>query len=333
MSRRCPHEPVQVRRHHTRHDDELLLLPLAQATEWITSASTHTNPLLLSSSLGSSCSTDQLPLYDTLEALFVHSPTDDCDDTMDWLACFGRHTAMHDTLMVLGDGAASRLLSHPYTKLILCLEGRPLLRAVPPHGTNDWNIPTEPIWATAWEGFSWSMGLQLANPSMSLFAYRHHDVDDAGDSNVDDYETLQQWADDPHYFHPNIGLLQSRTQQPQQHDNLGNLIDDSPDPWHSSVLRPGTVAVIPPGWWFQLYNAGDTKSVCLQSQRCGGSPKGIEMVQHILETSLLGKDHDEKLHRLENNDHEHDNGGDVYYTADEAQDLVDELFEILQEHH
>ena len=363
-------ERQQQRQHHT------LLMPLGQAIEWVTRASTHTDPLC-AVSLGSSCSTDQLPLYDTLEELFVDydEPTRS-EDTLDWCACLGRHAAMHDTLTVLGDGARSNLAAYPVTKLILCLQGRQLIRAIPPlpssqpkqsssNSTTD-NLETsfpatKPIWTKAWEDFSFSMGTQVSDPNLSLFAYQHRNAAPTSSKSVHDFDTLQEWADDPHFFQPNFVIGRSQTPPlipPLNNEILPNYsrrdAHGRHTAWHSSVLLPGNVAVIPPGWWFQTYQAGSTEdgnnrkktNVRLMSQRCGGSTRGVQLIQHIMTEStslstsrVRSRDqYPQRLLCLLDTDDDtrstiFSNGDESYYTSDEAQEIVDEVFDILLEEH
>ncbi|CAB9503319.1 expressed unknown protein [Seminavis robusta] len=325
ISTRSRNEPVQV---HGDSSSSQQLMPLRRAVTHILQSSSHATPLS-ATSLGSSCSTDQLPLYDRLDALFTE---DDTDDTMDWLsACFGRHVPLYDTLTIEGEGSsATPISSHPFTQMILCLQGDSLIRVMPP---NPWmRLCSTSLDRLAWEGFPVSFGNQLHvgqqkhhKDSLSLFALRHQDVqlDDEDEEEYDDdpYGPLQEWAEEATLLHPNFAIPTN-----QDDDN------DDDDAWHSSVLLPGDVVVIPPGWWYQTYSTN--QAVCVQSQRCGGSEMGCHLVQHVLEQAGISS----KLLLQNYLESENVDGAAVYsseryYTVTEAQELVDALFETLEDHY
>lgn len=322
ISTRSHKEMVQVTQQRKASKTKLLL---AQATKLVASASSHGNPLFLTS-IGSSCSTDQLPLYDTLEELFVN-PDTDFEDRNDWFAYLGRHAPTYDTLVVSGEGSTfpNAISSHPFTKTILCLQGSQLLRVLPPNGDiakKYWNDdqtqnkakqaqqPPQPIWGESWEGFPYSLGSQL-NPSLNLFAYRHSDVE------AEPPSAYPHYAEDPTQLHPSFAMPPIEYYDWNNHDS-----------WYSGVVLPGDVAVIPPGWWYQAYNAEKTEDdappgVCVLSQRCGGSPMGAQLVQHLLDSAFDGNSRLQLIHE----------DPDYYYTMEEAQDLVDKVFDVLQDHY
>ena len=309
---RSKNEPVQVQRKNKWNN-----LKLTDATDLVLKESSHADPIFVRSAK-SSCSMDQLPLYDVIEDLFDNEQTQQYEDTLNWFSSFARHAHIHDTLVVAGEGATSSTIQcHPFTKTTLCIDGSQLWRILPP--ISQTNNPllkhsATPIFTRAWEGFPFSIGYQTASQH-NLFAFRHQSVktgrnfDEEDDGEDDDeleeaeckYDNFQEWAEDPNMLLPNI------------HTPL----DSDGYPWHSTVTLPGDLLVIPPGWWYQSYNL--EPSVSIQSQRCGGSEMGQSFVRHILKTSGI-----EGMFQLQKED---------YHTPEEAKAIIDTLFELLQEHY
>jgi hypothetical protein len=237
-----------------------------------------------------------------------------CDDTMDWLSnCFAKHVPLHDKEMVEGQGASATPVScHWYTKMILCLRGSPLIRVIPP---SDWLVMSSNSIDVATDyGFPISIGHELPR-DCNLFGLGHvaattgptsiwHQPDATTTSS-----TTTTTAFGPKWFHPNFA------------------VPDNP-PSRSAILEPGCVVVIPPGWWYQTYQSCNNQvSVSVHSQRCGGSDMGYKLIQHMIQQA--GATRTYHLNDLIY-------GGDefeYYFTKQEAQQAVDEMFVELKEHY
>lgn len=298
-------------------------MPLKKATELAVEQSSHDNPIYVSS-IGQTSSpvfTQEVPVDQLKDDLFVNEHTAD-DDTLDWFAAVKQYAPVHDTLVVAGAGTASPVLQcHAHSKLQLCVDGSQLVRILPPLGQQPNDILQEwasPAYMEAWKGFPVSHGY-FANPKHDLFAFRHRDVSwemeqlnrngstETKHSNRYD-QFFQHWAEDPDVFHPNFDVMAA---------NPHATIQNHHDMWHSTVLLPGDMLVIPPGWWYQTYNV--EPSVTVSSQRCGGSKMASQFIHHALETSGVGR-----MLRL-NKDGKH--------SMEEALTIVSGLFEVLDEHY
>ena len=145
IKKRSRREIMAVRR---GSDRQRLEMTLGDALELLIQSSRE-DPIS-AASLGSSCSTDQLPLYDVLDG--IHDPAGDDED---WLPLLSAYAPTHDTLALSGAGAASDLCSYALTGSSLCLSGKQLWRALPPGSLS---LPDEPIRREAWDGYSFSMG-------------------------------------------------------------------------------------------------------------------------------------------------------------------------------
>jgi hypothetical protein len=137
---RSKNEIVQVRRGTKVYDQELIdaleLLQLAVEPVHVTS-------------LGSSCSMDQLPNYDFCESLF---------EDPDVLSCFSEYTPMHDTLELSCHGAVSTLSSRAYTSIVITLGGGELEWRLEPQTTESLKAHDASSAVTrTWNGqdFSW----------------------------------------------------------------------------------------------------------------------------------------------------------------------------------
>jgi len=152
---RSKNELIQVIQRGTILEQELChALELIQAS----TDSQHDDPIY-ASSMGSSCSIDQLPVYDFCQALF--------DDT-DVLCDFSIYTPIHETLVLSCNMAQSTLSSRAYTSIIINLGG----------GSTQWRFESQKndnedaykassSVTRTWLGNSFSMGW---NSPHSLFA-------------------------------------------------------------------------------------------------------------------------------------------------------------------
>jgi len=329
---RSKRELVRFQRNHQPERSVALQDAAEQILISSSGQSSHADPMY-ATSYGSSCSTDQLPLTDTVEDLFVNEFTE-TDDTFNWFSCLAPHASVYDTLVLAGEGASSSpIQSHPFTKMSLCLKGSQLWRLIPP-SNKVLQASASPIMTTAWEGFEFSTGLQ-APLDWNLFQYRHRDVDreimdinqfDSDDDDEDEYskhEAFQMWAEDPTSLLPNFNLPRSI----EGNDDRNFVADDDGNHfWHSTVTVAGDLLVIPPGWWYQSYNLGES-SVSVLSQRCTGNAECRKFIGHITENSrpyMGGKFWGFMLKELQ---------GDAFFTPEEAQETIDFLFELLGDNY
>jgi hypothetical protein len=221
---------------------------LKKATQLVMEESSHQNPIYVSSP-GSSCSTDQLPLYDLLASFF---------DLPDWMPLFSLHAPITDTLVLAGEGASCQLQRHPYTTFSLGVVGNQLWRLLPPKEMEG----SKSIDSTAWDGFAFSTGECV--PSGELFGLLHNDLEDEETyEGMDDgkFFEYQHLAEKGHMLRPNLA------------------IDEE---WISTVVLDGDVLIIPPNWWYQSY--GVERSVTLTSQRCHNLS---EFLQHVVQSSKV----------------------------------------------
>jgi len=307
-------------------DQSQAAMPLQKATELAVEHSSHSEPIYCASTAetASPAFSQELPLDELKDALFNNEHTAE-EDTLDWFKAIKQYAPVHDTLVVAGEGSTSPVVQcHAFSKLLLCVDGSQLIRVVPPISEQpndllrDWASPT---YMEAWQGFPVSSGFR-ANPSHDLFAFRHRDVsyelaqlekDSSGETKQSNRydQFFQHWAEDPNVFHPNFEVQGSTpTICPQGSQNHHDL-------WHSTVLLPGDMVVVPPGWWYQTYNV--EPSVTMSTQRCGGSRMASRFIHHALETSGV-----DRMLQLDK---------DGRHTHDEALTIVSGLFEVLDEHY
>jgi hypothetical protein len=305
-------------------DQSTATMPLKKATALAVEHSSHEAPIYISS-IGKTSSpmfSAEVPVNELRESLFVNEHTKQ-DDTLDWFAAIKEYAPVHDTLIVAGEGSTSPVLQcHAYSKLQLCIDGSQLIRILPPLGEQPNDILRDlasPTYMEAQRGFPVSNGYR-ANPKHDLFSFRHRDVSweleqlekthgEGETKHSNRYDQLfQHWAEDPNVFHPNFEV---------QGANPDANIQNHHDLWHSTVLLPGDMVVIPPGWWYQTYNV--EPSVTLSTQRCGGSEMACRFIHHALETS--GVDRMLQLNK------------DGRHTMEEALTIVSGLFEVLDEHY
>lgn len=107
---RSKNELVQVDRQNT---PDVLEQQLIHALELVENVMDSNEPILVSS-IGSSCSIDQLAVYDLCQSFF-------CDP--DILTHFAAYTPMHDHLVISCNNAKSMLCTKSYTSIILSLGG------------------------------------------------------------------------------------------------------------------------------------------------------------------------------------------------------------------
>ena len=322
-------------------------MPLEEGIEEVLTKSSHWDPIRLSSIGAKACSTEQLPFQDLIKSLYVkeiaenEQAQDDQKNVLDWFDCFQKHIPVHDTLVVAGDGAASPTVQcHPYTKYHLCIDGSQLIRLVPPlpfRANPALEQFATPIVQESLKGFPMSMGCQTKlSQNLNMFAHRHRDVDHSVDDpalrdihkkssdtttgtttsssvvsghTTNLYEQMQHWSEDASMLHSNFFLPAEHPRQPKLHHDL----------FHSTVLITGDMVVIPPGWWYQTYHL--EPSVALHSQRCMGSDTATQFIDHVIQAS--GMD----FHFNPEDDHQE------RHTREEAQTIVDTLFELLEEHY
>lgn len=305
-------------------DQSQTTMPLQKATELAVQRSCHEEPIYVESSgkTSSPMFTQEVPLDQLRDSLFENEHTEG-DDTLDWFAAVRQYAKVHDTLVVAGAGSTSPALQcHAYSRVQLCIDGSQLIRILPPLGMQpndvlrDWASPN---YMEAWQGFPVSNGYR-ANPCHDLFAFRHRDVSwELEQMNLSGSKTetkhsnrydqfFQHWAEDPDVLHPNFEVMGSNPQASiQNHHDL----------WHSTVLLPGDMLVIPPGWWYQTYNV--EPSVTLNTQRMGGSKMASQFILHALETSGV-----DRMLRLNK---------DAHHNMEDALTIISGLFEVLDEHY
>ena len=311
-------------------------MPLEEAIEEVLTKSSHWDPIRLTSIGAKACSTDQVPFQDLVNGLYKNNKdkkdkdsstssdlattdNEEKEDTLDWFDCFAKHIPVHDTLVVAGDGAPSPTVQcHPYTKYHLCIDGSQLIRLVPPlpyRANPVLEHAATPIVQEAWDGFPMSLGCQTRlSQNLNMFAHRHRDVDHSVEdpslrelkAGTNLYEQFQHWSEDPSMFHANFFLPAEHPKQPKLHHDL----------FHSTVLITGDMVVIPPGWWYQTYHL--EPSVSLHTQRCRGTATATQFIDHIIQASGMDFHFDDDKER---------------HTKEEAQSIVDTLFELLEEHY
>lgn len=110
ITTRSKNELVRVNRQHLNTAD--FEMELIHALELIEQQSDD-GPVLLTS-IGSSCSMDQLPIYDWSQSFFQEP---------DILCHFSPYTPMHDSLIVSSNNAVSTLCSRAYSTIVICLGG------------------------------------------------------------------------------------------------------------------------------------------------------------------------------------------------------------------
>ena len=263
-------------------------MTLQTAAQLVRKESSHSDPIRVTSP-GSSCSTDQLPLYDLFESLL---------DSVDFMPLFSWHVPISDTLVIAGEGASCQLQRHPYPKYILGLAGNSLWRLLPP----EQDFPSESMLLEAWDGFHISIGEQVAQQrGGELFELRHKDVQ-GRDGDFEDekmvfmdeekFDYFQHLAEKDHFLRPSLA------------------VDEE---WISTVLLDGDLLVIPSNWWYQSYNM--EMSISLESQRCHDLST---FVRHIVKNARAVAP-PRMLQRSE------------FHTRKDAKELIDELFQVLEE--
>jgi hypothetical protein len=250
LTRSGHEDPLVERRGNTK------CMKLEDAVALVMQESSHYDPIYVSSK-GSSCSTDQLPLYDVLDSLFTEGEQD--GKMRDWLPLFTLHAPFADNVVVAGQGSSSPLECRPYYRFSVGLSGNQVWRILPPDALRQ---PSESIQITAWDGFEFSVGYLQRNGG--LFEFRHSEVaHDFGESpymDEDKFIEFQDLVEQPDLLKPSLSVKG----------------------WYSTVLLDGDVLVIPPHWWYQSY--GLEFSVSLQSQRCHDLS---DLLLHIVQESSL----------------------------------------------
>jgi hypothetical protein len=105
---------------------------------------------ILVSSIGSSCSTDQLPIYDCCQSFFRDS---------DILPHFSSYTPMHDQLVISCNQAKSTMCSKFYTTIIVSLGGGSVDYWLEPQTShNQKTYDASRAVTRTWEGDSFSLG-------------------------------------------------------------------------------------------------------------------------------------------------------------------------------
>jgi len=291
---------------------------------------------------------------------------------LNWFACLEKHLPLQDTLVVSGEGGTSSVLQcHPYTHLHLCIDGSQLIRLLPPLHWQD--NPTlrnsaHAILQESWDGYPIALGYQASlQDNLNLFAHRHWDVDQltrtltqkdvqrSGGRNI--YDSFQHWAEDPHKLHPNFAvgdmMVEDYRADTDDEDLINAIVNDGvnkdshkeddeddqddkdasnkknrPDQkahrlhhslWHSTVALAGDLVVIPPGWWYQTYTV--EPCVSIESQRCAGTHMAQQFIHHMLEETP-GLDRQLLLEKPQGP-----------HSKEEAQEIMDTLMELLEEHH
>lgn len=308
-------------------DQSHAAMPLRKATELAVEHSSHSEPIYCHSvgETNPPAFPKDVPIDELKDGLFNNEHTLE-EDTLDWFQAIKQYAPVHDTLVVAGEGSASPSVQcHAFSKLLLCVDGSQLVRVLPPLAQQPNELLKEganPTFMEAWQGFPVSSGFR-SNPQHDLFAYRHRDVsyeledlENGGDSRETQHSNrydqfFQHWAEDPNVFHPNFEVQgNTPTTCPQSSHNHHDL-------WHSTVLLPGDMVQIPPGWWYQTYNV--EPSVTLSTQRCGGSRMASRFIHHALETSGV-----DRMLQLDK---------DGRHSQEEALTIVSGLFEVLDEHY
>lgn len=215
------------------------------------------------------------------------------DPSQDYFPLFALHAPITDKLVLAGEGASGRLQRHPYTSYCLGLAGNSLWRLLPPEQEFD---QTEPMQLNAWDEFQFSMGDQLSKGG--LFELRHKDVE----AN-DDLDEIAFMDDEKFMYYQHLA----------QHEHLLRPSVAVNDEWLSTVLLDGDLLVVPPNWWYQSYNM--EMSISLESQRCHDLS---QVIRHIVEKSNLSVP-PRLLQRTE------------FHSTEDANELIDELFELLQQ--
>lgn len=305
-------------------DQSKTVMPLHKATKLVVDESSHEEPIYVESSgkTSSPMFTQEVPLDQLRDSLFESEHTKE-EDTLDWFAAVRQYAKVHDTLVIAGSGATSPAIQcHSYSKIQLCVDGSQLIRILPPLGLQDNEVLRDwasPEFMEAWQGFPVSNGYR-ANPKHDLFAFRHRDVSwelqqleqrghEGETKSRNRYDQFfQHWAEDPNVLHPNFDVMGS---------NPHATVQNHHDLWHSTVLLPGDMLVIPPGWWYQTYNV--EPSVTLSTQRMGGSKMASQFILHALETS--GVDRMLRLNKEER------------HSMEEALTIISGLFEVLDEYY
>jgi hypothetical protein len=325
ITTRSAHESVIVQRSKSFES-----LPLEDAIESAMGKSSHESPVLVesSSSNGSSCSMDQIPLYDLINELYTSSDRDNgSKNNEDFLPLLSYHASLPDTLRILGQGASSTLCSHSYTRYNMCLEGSVVWRLLPPSfpalGNNsatkkvtDVIRDARSLETVAWDGYRFSIGQQSKK---SLYTFRDWNI--ATDYPEDEllgetsttlykYQEFCEIAEDNLKLRPNFGL-------PNENNPNSKTTNW---PWHSTVALAGDILVIPAGWWHQCY-ALET-SISILSQRCNSADL-TSFLNHILDESNLLDD--------SAIDHSIIQEPEDGYTKEEARAAIDSVFDLLEE--
>ena len=140
------------------------------------------------------------------------------------------------------------------------------------------------------------MGHQLSQGGM--FELRHKDVE-----TTDDTDEIAFMDNEKFMYYQHLA----------QHEHLLRPSLAVSDEWMSTVLLDGDLLVVPPNWWYQSYNM--EMSISLESQRCHDLSN---VVGHIVENSNLSVP-PRLLQRTE------------FHSVEDARQLIDELFELLQQ--
>jgi hypothetical protein len=162
---RSKNELVQV---HRQASHGVFEQELVHALELLQTAS---EPLYVTS-IGSSCSTDQLPIYDFCQSLFD-------DNDVDVLAYFSSYTPMHDSLFLSCHDAVSTLCSRAYTSAVVNIGGGSVEWSFfeNPTAEDDINFQAFDSYAAVtrtWNGHEFSLGwnsphhLSLEDNSMAI---------------------------------------------------------------------------------------------------------------------------------------------------------------------
>mmetsp|Transcript_7879 Transcript_7879/g.11330 ORF Transcript_7879/g.11330 Transcript_7879/m.11330 type:complete len:331 (+) Transcript_7879:59-1051(+) len=154
---RSKREVVRVERQATGGIYEQTLL---HALEVALFQSSSRDPIFITST-SSSCSTDQLPVYDFHESFFNSSGC-----IGDWFPLFSPYTHICDQLVIIGESALSRLESNPFTILNTCIAGGPSIwKFLPFHSEEELvgqQVPFDKFekQTQTWDGYPFSTGWQ-----------------------------------------------------------------------------------------------------------------------------------------------------------------------------
>ena len=151
---RSKRELVAVERNN---DHNILEMELLHALELIVHQSSE--PISIAS-IASSCSTDQLPIDDTVDSLFQGNNGKKNDNQLSKLSPY---FPIYDTLRILGHGATSTTEQLPLTRIVLSLAGGPMKVACiegEEQVAGEVHFPVRERKLKTWEGKDFRLGRQ-----------------------------------------------------------------------------------------------------------------------------------------------------------------------------